>query len=185
MSDNASNVSLAERLREAEMYDEFCALMFDQGMQYTELLAELEKWSIYSSLGALSRFKQSHRGPWAMARARRQYESILNDEGIDMDDAERKLVAQRLYQDAANPETSTKDVLRMRDQHLGAAKLKLENQRLEHDAKRVEQAQKNLELAERKIVLLEAKMKEAAEVIDQADVSEQDKIDKMRAIFGR
>lgn len=174
MPDDASNISLAERLREAEVYDEFCELMFDQGTPYAELLELLEKWSIYSSLGALSRFKSSHRGPWAMARARREHETFLKEHGADLDDAERQLVAMRIFQDAASPETSTRDVLRMRDQHLGAAKLKIENEKLKHDAKRLEQAETKLtqaqeliDLQKRKIEALEAQASAASAKLEE------------------
>ena len=158
MSESALNTSLAEQLHKAEVYEEFCELMFDQRLTYAELLELLEKWSIYSSMGALSRFKSSHRGPWAMARAKREHENFLRQHGADLDEAERQLVAMRIFQDAASPETSTKDVLRMRDQHLGAAKLKIENERLKHDAVKLAQAEKKLAQAQELIDLQKEKI---------------------------
>jgi hypothetical protein len=163
------NEPLADRLKAAEVFEEFTALIFDQELPYEELLEQLEKWGISSSLGALSRFKASHRGPWAMERAKREHEAFLRDHGADLDDAERRLVAMRIFQDAASPQTSTKDVLRMRDQHLGAAKLKIENERLKNDGVKLQQAERKLaqkdeeiELQKRKIEALEAQATAAA-----------------------
>ena len=167
MSTDIDNESLADRLRKAEVYEEFCELIFAQSVRYEDLLEQLEKWGISSSLGALSRFKASHRGPWAMARARREHEAFLRENGADLDEAERRLVAMRIFQDAANPDTPTKLVLKMRDQHHGAAKLRIENERLKMDAVKLEQAQALIDLQERKIKALEDAHKAAAEAVEK------------------
>lgn len=141
--------SLADRLRAAEVYDEFCELMFDQRTGYDELLEQLESWGISSSMGALSRFRASHNGPWAIARAKEQERAFLEAHGQDMDELERQFVAMRIFNDAASPETSTKDVLKMRDQHIKAAELK--------------NTERKLDQAERRIAALEAQAAAAEE----------------------
>lgn len=161
-------VSLAEQLHAAEMYEEFCELMFSLGTPYAELLVELEKWSIYSSLGALSRFKASHRGPWAMERAKREQKNFLEENGADLDDATRRLVAMRIFADAAAPDTSTRDVLRMRDQYLQEAKLKQDAVKLEQAERKLDQAQEQIEMQRRKIEALEAQAAAAAEAAQRA-----------------
>lgn len=159
--------SLAERLHLAEVYEEFCELMFGQLVRYEELLEQLEKWGISSSLGALSRFKASHRGPWAMERAKREERDFLAKHGADLDASTRQLVAMRIFQDAASPETSTKDVLRMRDQEIQLAKLKQDAVKLEQAEKKLDQAQQLIDLQKRKIEALEAQAIAASEKLDE------------------
>jgi hypothetical protein len=151
----AINESLFERLHAAEVYEEFTALMFDQRMHYEELLEQLEKWGISSSLGALSRFKVSQRGPWAMERAKREEKEFLADNGAELDETTRKLVAMRIFQDAASPETTTKDVLRMKDQEIQMAKLKQDAVKLGQAERKLSQAQELIDLQKRKIEALE------------------------------
>ena len=52
-------------------------------------------------------------------------------------------------------------------------------------AKRLEQQKAALELAERKVALLEAKAQAAGETLDDTTLTEEEKVLKMRAIFGR
>ena len=167
MSTAVINESLAERLNKAEVYDEFCALMFDQRMHYDELLEQLEKWGISSSLGALSRFKGSHRGHWALERAKREEKEFLSTHGAELDETTRKLIAMRIFQDAASPETSTKDVLRMRDQELQMAKLKQDAVKLEQAERKLSQAQELIDLQKRKIEALEAQAEAAATKLNE------------------
>lgn len=169
------NYSLAEQLKDAEMYEEFCELMFATSTTYADLRVKLEEWSIFSSDGALSRFKASHRGPWAMERAKREHKEFLNQHGADMDEAERQLVAMRIFADAASPETPTALVLRMRDQHLGAAKLRIENEKLRHGEVKLQQAHKALaqkdeqiDMQKRKIEALEAQAAAATLAAERA-----------------
>lgn len=156
------NESLYDRLEKAGVRDEFEALMFDQRMNYLELLEELERWGISSSLGALSRYKATWRGPWAMERAKREEREFLTTHGADLDESTRKLVAMRIFQDAASPETSTKDVLRMREQEIQMAKLKQDAVKLEQAERKLEQAQQMIDLQKRKIEALEAQAEAAA-----------------------
>lgn len=163
-----STESLAERLQAKEVYEEFCELMFSQRMSYSELLEELEKWGISSSLGALSRFKGSHRGPWALERAKREEREFLTQHGAELDETTRRMVAMRVFQDAASPETSTKDVLRMRDQEIQLAKLKQDAVKLEQAEKKLEQSQQLIDLQKRKIEALEAQAEQAKQAAQRA-----------------
>lgn len=131
MSAKKPNESLAKRLRDAEVYDEFCELMFAQEVRYEDLLEQLERWDISSSLGALSRFSDSERSQYTLDRARRQYESMLHDEGVSLDDAQRKVVAERLYSLAASPHISEKALLKMRDQEIQLEQLKNDRRRID------------------------------------------------------
>lgn len=184
MSTAVINESLAERLNKAEVYDEFCALMFDQRMHYDELLEQLEKWGISSSLGALSRFKGTHRGHWALERAKREEKEFLSTHGAELDESTRKLVAMRIFQDAASPETSTKDVLRMRDQELQMAKLKQDAVKLEQAERKLSQAQELIDIQKRKIEALEARENETKQDLGNNTLTEEERAARMRARFG-
>ena len=150
------NESLWKKLHKAEVLEEFQALMFDQQMRYEDLLEQLEKWGISSSMGALSRFADSQRSSWAMARAKRQYEAMLSDEGVDLDEAQRRVVAERLFNLAASPHISEKALLKLRDQEIALSKLRQDEQRLKQNEKRLEQAQEVIEMQRRKIEAMEA-----------------------------
>ncbi len=152
-----SNESLADRLVRAEVYDEFCALMFGQRMRYEDLLEQLEQWSLSSSLGALTRFAESHRSQWILARAKAQYESILTDSGSTLEAAQKKLVAENLFNLAASPELSDKTLLKMRDQEIKLAELRQAEVKLEHDERKLAQAQELIEMQKQKIASMEAR----------------------------
>lgn len=163
MSDKTkSNEALADRLVRAEVYDEFCALMFGQRMRYEDLLEQLEQWSLSSSMGALTRFSESHRSQWILARAKAQHESILNDSGSTLEAAQRKLVAENLFNLAASPEVSDKTLLKMRDQEIKLAELAHDKLKIEQGEKKLEQAQELIDLQKAKIKALEAQAIAAA-----------------------
>lgn len=157
---------LADRLSKAEVYEEFCALMFDEELHYDDLLEALEKWGISSSKGALSRFKVSHRGNWAMERAKREEKEFLTTHGADLDESTRRLIAMRIFQDAAAPNTSTKDVLRMAELEVQKAKLQQDAVKLKQAQTKLEQQQQLIDIQERKIAGLEAEKRAAADVLN-------------------
>ena len=160
------NHSLWKRLHQAQVLDEFCELMFAQEMRYEDLLEQLEKWQISSSMGALSRFSDSHRSQWTLERAKRQYEAMLADEGVDLDEAQRKVVAERLYNLAASPHISEKALLKMREMEIKQATVRQNDERLKQNERRLEQAQETIDMQRRKIEALEAEeaaRKKAAE----------------------
>lgn len=162
-----SNESLAERLIRAEVYDEFCALMFGQKMRYEDLLEQLESWQISSSLGALTRFSDSHRSQWILARAKAEHKAILEDSGSTLDAAQRKLVAENLFNLAASPEVSDKTLLKMRDQEIKLAELAHDKLKIEQGEKKLAQAQELIELQKAKIEEQRAQAAEAAAQIEQ------------------
>jgi hypothetical protein len=127
------NESLSEKLKKAEVFGEFCELMFAHEVGYSELLEQLEKWSISSSMGALSRFKSSNIGQWSMDRAKREERDFLIQHGADLDEVTRNLVAVRIFQAAANPNTSSKDVLKIKDMLLREAQMKQDLKKLEQE----------------------------------------------------
>lgn len=168
MSDKTkSNESLADRLIKAEVYEEFCALMFGQRMRYEDLLEQLEKWSLSSSMGALTRFSESHRSQWILARAKAQHESMLHDSGTTLDAAQRKLVAENLFNLAASPEVSDKTLLKMRDQEIKLAELEHDKIKISQAEKKLDQAQELIDLQKRKIEALEAQAAAAAAKIEE------------------
>lgn len=166
-----SNESLAERLQAAGVYDEFCALMFGQRMRYEDLLEQLEKWNISSSMGALSRFGDSQRSAWTLARAKRETQELLADESIDLDAAQRKVVAERLFNLAAAPDIGDKTLLKLRDQEI-------KMMQLQHDRTRLEQA-------ERKLSLLEKQHQDANDVLADEKLSDAEKVARWKQVFGR
>lgn len=157
---------LSERLEKAEVYDEFCALMFDEELHYKELLEKLEEWGISSSGGSLSRFNASHRGPWSMERAKRQERAFLENQGMDLDEETRKVVAFRIFMDAASPNTSTKDVLRMAELEVQKAKLQQDAVKLKQAQTKLEQQQQLIDIQTRKIEALEEQKRAAADVLN-------------------
>jgi hypothetical protein len=180
-----SNESLADRLVRAEVYDEFCALMFGQRMRYEDLLEQLEKWNLSSSMGALTRFSDAHRSQWILARARAEYKATLEDSGSTLDAAQRKLVAENLFNLAASPEVSDKTLLKMRDQEIKLAELAHDKLKIEQGEKKLVQAQELIELQKRKLEAYEAKMKEAEEVEGNQALSAEEKVLRWKQIFGR
>lgn len=171
-SPKASNESLADRLIKAEVYEEFCALMFGQRMRYEDLLEQLEKWNLSSSMGGLHRFSESHRSQWILARAKAQHEAMLHDAGTTLDAAQRKLVAENLFNLAASPEVSDKTLLKMRDQEIKLAELRQAEVKLSFDERKLEQAQELIDMQKRKIEALEAQ----AEAAKRAAIAAKEKL---------
>lgn len=168
MSAKPDNESLWKKLHRAEVLEEFCELMFAQEARYEDLLEQLERWGISSSMGALSRFSDSQRSQWTLARAKRQYESMLRDEGVNLDEAQRKVVAERLYNLAASPAISDKALLKMRDQEIARAKLELDQARLVQAETKLKQAQEVIDMQRRKIEAMEAQAEAAARAAERA-----------------
>jgi hypothetical protein len=162
--------SLYKRLLDKELLDDFCELMFGQAVRYETLLEKLDEWGVPSSMGALSRFADSQRSEWSVRRARRQYEAMLADEGVDLDEAQRKLVAERLFNLAASPTISEKALLKMRDQEIALVKLRQDG--------------KKLELAERRMAMLETQAAAAQTTLVQEDVTPEARVAALKQIFG-
>lgn len=160
----AENESLRDRLRKAGVLDEFMELMFAHEKHYDELLEELEKWGISSSLGALSRFKASHKGEWSMQRALREQQDFLAKHGANLDEVTRQMTAVNIFNIAANPNTPTKDVLKMRDQEIKLAELKQ---------------------TDRRLALLEAKVKDTSEAMENDQLTDEEKVARWKQVFGR
>jgi hypothetical protein len=170
MSAKPDNESLWKKLHRAEVLEEFSALMFDQQWRYEDLLEQLEKWGISSSLGALSRFADSQRSTWAFARAKRQYQSLLEDEGVDLDEAQKKVVAEKLFSLAASPHISEKALLKMREMEIKQAVLK--------------QNERKLEQAERRLKILEEQVNDTTDDLKNPNLTEEQRAARMRARFG-
>lgn len=184
MSVSADNVSLKKKLKDAEVFDEFVELMFDLEKSYEELLEQLESWGISSSLGALSRFKRAHLGWWSMERAKSEERDFLTTHGDSLDDVTRNMVKTRLFQAAANPNTSTKDVLKMKDLMIREAGLETEVKKLEADVRQKDEAlrqkQEQLDMQRRKVEALEAQAMAAAKELEKLRDPEQADDPEMR-----
>jgi hypothetical protein len=167
-SSKASNESLADRLIKAEVYDDFCALMFGQRMRYEDLLEQLEKWSLSSSMGGLHRFSEAHRSQWILARAKAQHEAMLHDAGTTLDAAQRKLVAENLFNLAASPEVSDKTLLKMRDQEIKLAELAHDKLKIEQAERKLEQAQELIEMQKAKIAEMKAEAERQRQAAEDA-----------------
>ncbi len=153
-----SNESLADRLVKAEVYDEFCTLMFGQRTRYEDLLEQLEKWSVSSSLGGLHRFSESHRSSWTLERARRMAAQELDNE--ELDEAQRKVVAERLFNLAASPDITDKALLKMRDQEIKVAIVRQNDEKLKQNERRLAQQDDLIDMQKRKIAAQEAEIEE-------------------------
>jgi hypothetical protein len=163
---------LRDKLKAADVLEEFIELMFDHEQTYAELLEQLEKWGISSSMGALSRFKRSHLSGWSMQRAQREEREFLTQHGANLDEVTRNMVAVRIFNASANPNTSTKDVLKMKDLLIREAQMKQDAEKLkqdnEHKTKALEQKDKLIEMQERKIAALEAEAEATQKIAENA-----------------
>lgn len=166
------NESLSEKLKKAEVFGEFCELMFAHEVGYSELLEQLEKWSISSSMGALSRFKSSHIGQWSMDRAKKEERDFLLQHGADLDEVTRNLVAVRIFQAAANPNTSSKDVLKIKDMLLREAQMKQDLKKLEQElgikTRALDQKDELIDMQLRKISALEEQANATKKIAENA-----------------
>lgn len=133
--------SLADQLLKAEVYDEFAVMMFDQGKGYEDLLEDLEKWGISSSLAALSRFWASQRSQWTLRRARQMAEETLRLDPAELDEAQKRLVAERVFDLAASQNISEKGILRLRE-------LEIKAEQLRNDARKLDQAERRIKALE-------------------------------------
>ena len=189
MAVSADNISLREKLKAVDVFDEFVELMFDVEVHYEPLLEQLEKWGISSSLGALSRFKAAHIGWWSMERAKKQEREFLTEHGDKLDEVTRNMVKVRLFQASANPNTSTKDVLKMKDLLIREAGLENDVKKLTGDVKlkerALEQKDRTLEQSERKLQLLESKVGNANEAMEDKELTPEEKVARWKQVFGR
>lgn len=183
------NQWLRDKLKAADVLDEFTELMFDHELTFVELLEQLEKWGISSSMGSLSRFKRSHISDWSMHRAQRDEREFLEKHGANLDDVTRNMVAVRIFNASANPNTSTKDVLKMKDLLIREAQMKQDAEKLkldnEHKTRALEQKDKLIEMQERKIAALEAKLGTANEAMENTSLSDEEKVARWKQVFGR
>jgi hypothetical protein len=181
--------SLYDKLRTSGMLDEFRELMFAQQTPYDELLEQLEKWNISSSMGALSRFKAAHVGQWSMERAIDAERDFLTQHGANLDEATRKLICLRVFNLAANPDTPTRDVLKMKDLLIREANNKLAIEKLESDIRQrdraLEQKDKMIEMAERKVAALEEERGRASDVMQNEELTAEEKVARWKQVFGR
>lgn len=183
------NEHLRDKLKSADVLDEFIELMFDHETPYAELLEQLEKWGISSSMGALSRFKRSHMSAWSMQRAQREEREFLEKHGANLDEVTRNMVAVRIFNASANPNTSTKDVLKMKDLLIREAQMKQDAEKLkldnEHKTRALEQKDKLIELQTRKIEALEAQAAKGNEVLADEALTDEEKVARWKQVFGR
>lgn len=165
MGSHKDNRSLAKRLKDAEVYDDFCDLLFAKRMDYDDLLTHTEeKWGVVTSISAISRFADSERSQYTIERAKRCYASVLQDSGSTLDQATRAAVADRLFNLAVSPDVSEIALLKMRDQEIKLAELDQKDRRLQ---------------------LLETQMQKVKDALNDETLSEEDRIIKMRTVFGR
>ena len=78
---------------------------------------------------------------------------MLEDSGTTLEAAQRKLVAENLFNLAASPDVSDKTLLQMREQEIKLAML-------EHDKVKIAQAERKLEQAQELIEMQKAKIAE-------------------------
>jgi multidrug resistance efflux pump len=93
---------------------------------------------------------------------------MLEDNGTNLDEAQRKVVAERLYNLAASPHISEKALLKMRDQEIALATVRQNDERLKQNERKLEQAQETIDLQKRKIEALEAQAEAAAKAAERA-----------------
>lgn len=167
----ADNESLADKLKAKEVFDEFVELMFGLETEYSELLERLEKWGISSSMGALSRFKASHVGWWSMERAKKQERDFLTQHGANLDQVTLNMIAVRIFQAAANPNTTNKDVIKIKEMLLREAQMKQDLKKLEQElalkTRALDQKDEQIDMQRRKIEALEAQANAAAEKLNE------------------
>lgn len=160
------NESLWRRLHQAEVLEDFCDMLFGQRKKQAELLEQLEKWNISSSGAAISRFSDRHRSEWTLARARRMAAEVKD--GPDLDDMQRGIVAEKVFNLAASPDIDDVTLLRLRDQEIKLATIRQNDEKLRQNEVRLRQAQETIDMQRRKIEALEAQAAAAAAAAQRA-----------------
>jgi len=163
MSTARDNTSLWKKLT-PEQREELLIALVDQRVGIDAGLALVKAWNVPTSLSAVHRFYHSERSNWTIERAKRFGAETLGMLPGEMDDAQRKLVQQKAFELASSSDISAKDLLKLRDQEIKLI---------------------TLQQSDRKLKILEAKFNEANEVMADEQLSEEDQLNKMRAIFGR
>ena len=153
--------SLAGQLRTVGLFEEFGALMFEQAFGYDECLKWLASKQIESSIASLSRFHASQKSPYFLARGRAmlaETSAMLPDE---MDDIERRVVLQRCFEAASDPNTPMKDLLNIRSVRVREQQIKIAQEQLKQAESRIEQQAQQIEMQERRITAQEEAAKAA------------------------
>lgn len=153
--------SLGARLT-PERREELLTLFIDQRASYAEGLELLSKWNITSSIGALANFYQRERSSFVIQRAKHWLTDTAKMLPGEIEEAERTAIAQKMFELAASAETSEKGLLKMRDQHIKLAQLKV---------------------AERRVVMLEAKLADVGEVAGNAKLTAEEQRARLREIL--
>jgi hypothetical protein len=166
MKKPTDNESLWRRLRDAEVLDAFCDLLFGQRKKQAELLEQLEQWGISSSGPAISRFSDRYCSEWTFSRARRMAGEIAA--GPELDEIQRRIVAEKVFNLAARPDIDDATLLRLRDQEIKLATVRQNDERLKQNEVRLGQAQETIDLQKRKIEALEAQAEAAMKAAERA-----------------
>jgi hypothetical protein len=155
--------SLAAKLT-PEQREELITLMVETGISLAaarDKCAREFKLDPPPSLATLSRFFSSERSTHSLTRARRLAEEI----GFslpELEEAERRLVAQQIFELGARPDTPPKVILRMKELHLKAAQM---------------------ELDKKKLALAERKLAGAKEVIENTKLTPEQQRARLREIL--
>ncbi len=163
MSTARDNASLWSKLT-PEQRDELMFALVDSRCGAEAGAALAKTWNVSTSKSAVHRFYEAERSNWTIERAKRFATETFGMLPEELETAQRNVVRQKAFELASSSELSAKELLKLRDQEI---KLIM------------------LQQSDRKLKILEAKFNEANAVMDDEQLSEEEQLNKMRAIFGR
>jgi len=153
--------SLWAQLKPAQR-DELMGL-FDSGKSYADGVSLCAQWGVKTSAGALSRLYTVQGFSWRLERAKAAAEATRAALPRNFEFQQKELVAQKIFELVARGDADPKAIIAVR-------KLELEAERLD--------------LAERRVSLLEAKLREGKEVMSDTKLTEAERSQKLKEIFG-
>jgi hypothetical protein len=174
--------SLFHRVTEAQR-DELMILISDtaDGDRFTKGTALVKEWGVRCSRTAVHDLYRRYGFGWRLERGAAAAKFTENFSTYS--EEQRKLVAQKLFEQASNVDCDPKTLIMIRSLEIEADKLKL----AERSAKtRYEMETGKLKLAERRVSLLENKMTQAsAKLRELRDPKKADDADVRKAILDK
>lgn len=145
-----------------EQRDELLAFFIDKRGTYDAAKDMLAEQGIETSIGALANFYQRERSVFTIERAKHWLKETAEMIPGEIEDAERRAIAQKMFELAASAETSEKGLLKMRDQHIKLAQLKV---------------------AERRVAMLEAKLADVKGAANDYKLTPEEQAERIREIL--
>ncbi|GEP46421.1 hypothetical protein [Brevifollis gellanilyticus] len=166
---------LATQLQERGLMQETLRHLLADRPAGTPMLKKWKSAGIIATEASLRTFLRDHAFLHEAQRAQRLQGELLALTGLSPAQTLRLIIAQRLLEGASEDLPDLRDLLQT------ATHLLREDQM----HRSLDQKDEAIQLQRRRIETLEAKVQEAASLTENAELTEQDRISQIRAIFGR